>query len=111
MRLGYKYFATEELIQDVVETLHSVIQTCRDSFKSSLNDENFKNDCNEIMMKNFDESLQGLLEAHDKNTGVFRSSYKRKQYFKTNSKFVQPVTIPLLDKEKKESGHILMFQF
>lgn len=74
-----------------------VTQYSKEKFMLSLKnfnaDDNIKSDILIILR----EVLGEVLDTHDKNTGVFRSAFKRQNYFKKNPKYIQPIQINILD--------------
>lgn len=109
LRLSSKYLNSEKSIQDVSNSLSSAGKCSRDEFCSSLN--KFISDplLKSNIMKSFDESLKGITDANEKNVGIFSSSYRRKNFFQKNPKFVKPLQVPILDSQGKDTGDFFSY--
>lgn len=100
LRLRTKHLATDNLIQDAVNTFDEVIHSSQLAFKSSLGRININDDTKKSILFEYDESMREIIDSHEKKNGLFRSNYRMKQYFENNHKFIEPVEVSIKDKGK-----------
>ncbi|XP_031789144.1 uncharacterized protein LOC116418192 [Nasonia vitripennis] len=101
LQLSVKHFATESVLQGVMNGMYSVFDSCKAKFTellfhSNLND---KDNVSSIFCKSFNS----FINSHDPKNGILRSTFTRKQYYKKEYNFIQPIEVPILDDDGKET--------
>ena len=107
MNLSSKKFANDSCLQGVVEGITSVVDTCSNEFKNSIDGSDFSTDEKKNILNMFSNSFQGLSDAHDKSNGVLRSTYSRTKYYENHYNLIQPIeiTFPNTNNEEPYSYH------
>lgn len=109
VRLSAKYFLSEPVIQDIVNSIFSVFKLSKENFLVSIQSLDIDTKIKSLVLSNFDKAVQDILETHDKKTGVYRSTYTRKKLFKSNPKYIQPVEVSILNKSGASTGYYFSY--
>lgn len=104
LNLSTKYLASEPLIRDVVESFSYTLNTCKEYFFTSLNTSNIGETDKKSVADIFNNCFETIINNHDSKTGIFRSTYSRKQFYRNSFKYIQPKEISLYNKQGKETN-------
>ncbi|OXU24158.1 hypothetical protein TSAR_015938 [Trichomalopsis sarcophagae] len=94
LQLSVKHFATESVLQGVMNGMYSVFDSCKAKFTELLSYSNVNDKDNVISI---------AFNSHDPKNGILRSTFTRKQYYKKEYNFIQPIEVPILDDDGKET--------
>lgn len=97
LRLQSKHFLSDAALQTIIDSLVDVNELTLNNIRRLLIQ-------NEVANLNNFESFDIFKIAHNPETGLLRSSFMRKAYFKNYFNFVNPVKI-VLEKTRNKSVH------
>ena len=80
VKLAVKNFATQPVLQGIMSNLYSAFDLCRIQFYESLSHLNVEN--SDLIRNVFDNSFNSFINSHNPKTGILRSTYTRKKYYK-----------------------------
>ncbi|KAJ8671095.1 hypothetical protein QAD02_002354 [Eretmocerus hayati] len=85
--------ATEPVIQTMIDNNYQVFESCRNHFFDSISSFELADRDKRCILDGFKKSFTPMTEMFDPNSGCFRSTFRRNQFYDTNFDFVPPQRI------------------
>lgn len=103
--LSTKHYASESLVQEVVNKVGDVFAKSKDTFFSLINsDMNLSKTDMTRILKNFETSSSDFSSAFHSESGFLRSSFCRKKHYQQTLNLNLPIEKPLFNDNGEDSG-------
>ena len=107
--LSTKYFATEPLLQGVLENIYSAFSMCRYAFVDNMLRSHISEDNKSVVKNIFNNSFNSFIYALNPTTGILRNTYNRKIYYTKTLKYVAPKQITIQDIHQDDTSYIYSY--
>ena len=84
LNLSTHHYASEPIVQEVVEKIWKAFTVCKQDFLSTLDNINLPDHDKESVKQVFINSFCGLTNGFNTKIGLLRNTYMRKDFFKKN---------------------------
>lgn len=107
VNLAVKNFATEPVLQGVMDGLYSAFDSCQIQFWESLSSLNIEN--SDLIRNIFNSSFKSFITSHNPKTGMLRSTHMRKKYYKQQFNYIQSIRVAILDNSECETQYFFSY--